>query len=155
MVRRTLDEIMMCIRKGLEFDGSLRQAKRGRKILISPGSVEENLIATWMESHCGFRFTTEQVNEHRRQQGDDGVSRYAVMAAFYRLDPKIDVLSKIVSEGHNEKWIHARFNVSKQMEVMMGNLSAEEVITDQNESYFLYEISLFKGQYNKLANLRS
>ena len=56
-----------------------------------------------MESHYGFRFTIEQVNEHRRQQGDVGVSRYAVMAAFYRLDPKIDVLSTIVSGGHNKK----------------------------------------------------
>ena len=133
MVKRTLDEIMLCMREGVEFDGTLRnKAKTGRKILITPGSVEENLIATWMESHCGFRFTTEQVNEHRKQQGDVGVSRYAVMAAFYRLDPKIDVLFKIVSGGHNEKWIQARFNVSKQMEVMMGNLTDEEVLKDRH-----------------------
>ena len=54
------------------------------------------------------------------------------MTAFYWHDPKIDVLSKVVSGGHNEKWIHARFNVSKQMEVVMGNLTAEEVLTDRN-----------------------
>ena len=130
MVRRTLDEIMLCMREGVEFDGTLRnKAKTGRKILIKPGSVEENLIATWMESHCGFRFTTEQVNEHRKQQGDVGVSRYAVMAAFYRLDPKIDVLFKIVSGGHNKKWIQAMFNVTNQMEEMMDNLTVEEVLT--------------------------
>ena len=93
MVRRTLDEIMLCMRKGVKFDRTLQhKAKRGHMILILPGSVEENLIATWIESQCGFRFTTEQINEHCRQQGDVRVSRYALMAAIYWLDPKINVL---------------------------------------------------------------
>ena len=108
MIRQTLDEIMLymmlCMRNGVGFDGTLRnKAKIGRSILILPGFVEENLIVTWIESHCGFRFTTEQVNEHIRQQGGIRVSRYAIMAAFYRLDPKINILSKIVSGGHNKK----------------------------------------------------
>jgi len=103
VVRRTLEEIMRCLREGKEFDGHIsNNEKLGRKILILPGSIEEALIANWMDSHCGFRMTTYMVNEHRRQQDDVEVSRYAVMSAFYRLNPKVDVLSKVVSGGNNE-----------------------------------------------------
>ena len=71
------------------------------------------------------------VNEHRRQQGDTRVSVYAVMSAFYRLQPKVDILQKIQSGGENEKWVTARYNVSKQMEAMLGNLTQEEMLTNQ------------------------
>ena len=53
------------------------------------------------------------MNEHQRQNGDERVSVYCVMAAFYRLQPKIDVLTKVQSGGDKQGWINARFNVSK------------------------------------------
>ena len=124
MVRKTLENIMVCMHKGEVFDGTIRwKFKKCRKILIESGSIEETLIANWMEAHCGFRFTTELVNEHRRQQGGDGVSRFAIMSAFYCLKQKIDMLDKIQSGGNNKKWAQAQFNVTKKMQVMLGKIT--------------------------------
>ena len=70
------------------------------------------------------------INEHRRQQGDDKVSIYTVMATFYRLQPKISVLRKVQSGGDKQGWINARYNVAKQMEAMQDKLTEEEKLTD-------------------------
>ena len=95
VIKRTLNEIMRCMVEGEDFDGRLNsRTQLGEKFIILPGSVEENLITNWTEAHCGFRFTTEMVNEHRRQQGLVEVSRYCVMSVFYSLRPKMDVLQK-------------------------------------------------------------
>ena len=48
-----------------------------------------------------------------RKQGDERVLSYAIMAAFYHLQPKVDVLQKNQSGGDNKKWIEARFNMTK------------------------------------------
>jgi len=153
-IKRTLQEITKCMREGVIFDGSIeKENKQGRKIIILPGSFEELLIANWMEAHCGFRFTTMMVNEHRRQQGDDDVSVYAVMAVFYRLKPKVDVIKKVQSGGHNEKWIQASYNVTKQMKIMLGELTEDEVMTD-NAGKNCYvrnkRINLFRTQNHYL-----
>ena len=67
VIKRTLEEIKRCAVYGLEFNGKIEpKEKLGRKIIILPGSVEELLIANWMEAYCGFRQTTFMVNEHRR-----------------------------------------------------------------------------------------
>ena len=132
VIKRTLQEIMRCATEGIEFNGKIENInKLGAKIIISPGSAEELLIANWMENHCGFRMTTDMVNEHRRQQGDFDVSVYCVMSAFYCLKPKVNVLVKVQSSGHNQGWITARYNQSKQVQAMLGRLSEEEVMTDQ------------------------
>lgn len=79
--------------------------KLGHTLIILPGSAEEPLIMNWMEAHCDFRQTTYMMNEHRRQQGDTWVRVYAVMAAFYCLQPKVDILQNPQSGGEHEKWI--------------------------------------------------
>ena len=100
LIKRTLQEMMRCAIDGIKFDGNIENLnKTGRNINILPRSVEELLIANWMEAHYGFRMTTFMVNEHRRQQGDDEVSVYAVMSAFYRLQPQVDVLINVQSGG--------------------------------------------------------
>ena len=54
---------MRRMKEGEDFDGHIRNnQKLGRKILILPGSIEEALMANWMEAHCGFRMTTLMVN---------------------------------------------------------------------------------------------
>ena len=53
------------------------------------------------------------MNEHQRQNGDERVSVYCVMAAFYHIQPKIDVLTKVQSGGDKQGWINTRFNVAK------------------------------------------
>ena len=145
---------MRCMREGEDFDGHIRNNETlGRKISILPGSIEEALIANWMESHCGFRMTTSMVNEHRRQQDDIEVSRYAVMSAFYQLNPKVDVLSKVVSGGNNENWIKARYNQCKQMKIMLGELSMDEIMTDdQGKSSICnhpFQFNLIRTNNNK------
>ena len=130
---------MRCMQEGEDFDDKIKNRnKQGRKICIVPGSVEENLNATWMEAHCVFWFTAEQINEHQGQQGLEGVSRYCVMSAFYRLQLKIDVLQKVVSGGHNEKWIQARQNVTQQMQVMQGRLTRDKIMVDPTTALPIY-----------------
>ena len=129
-IRRTLEEIMRCLRLGLPFDGKIHSDSMGRKVLISAGLVEETLIANWMEQHCGFRMTTMLVNEHRAEQGDERVSVWAVMSAFYRLKPKINLIQKVQSGGLNPAWIEASYNTSKQMQIMLGRIINDEVMTD-------------------------
>ena len=129
-IHRTLDLIMSSLRKGMIFDGKW-ETNAGRPILIKPGSTEETLIANWMESHVGFRMTTTLVNEHRREQGDERVSVSAVMSAFYRLQPKIDIIGKAVSGGLNKNWMEASYNISKQMQIMLGKLSDDEIMMDK------------------------
>ena len=128
----TLQATMRCIRAGKRFDGTINSnANAGRKLMIKPGSAEEILIATWMEMHCGFRMTTIMVNEHRREKGKDRVSRFAVMSAFYRLQPRITPIKKVQSGGNNPGWIDASYNICKQMQIMLGKLTDDEIMTDK------------------------
>ena len=146
VIKRTLLEIMRCAVEGIIFDGRIESKnKTGRKIIILPGSAEELLIANWMENHCGFRMTTYMVNEHRRQEGKDRVSVYCVMAAFYRLKPKVNVLVKVQSGGNNEGWIRARYNQAKQVEAMLGNLTEDEMMTDITGNYLYASQKLIFG----------
>ena len=128
-IRRTLESIIRCIRSGKQFEGKYEK-NAGRHVLIEPGSFEEELIANWMQSHAGFRMTTLLVNEHRREEGKEEVSTSAVMSAFYRLEPKISIIEKVQSGGTNQGWIDASYNVAKQMQIMLGKLSDDDIMTD-------------------------
>ena len=85
-IRRTLDLVISNFKNGTVFDG-VHESAAGGPVSIKPGSVDETLIADWMEAHVGFRMTTLLVNEHRKEQGEERVSVSAVMSAFYRLNP--------------------------------------------------------------------
>ena len=56
------------------------------------------------------------------------MSRYAVMTAFYRLQPQIKLIQTVQSGGDNEAWIEASFNFSKQMKIMLGEITLREDI---------------------------
>ena len=98
---------------GSPFVGKLGTTT-GRKILIESGSTEEELIARWMEAHLGFRMTTMLVNEHRREEGKERVGVSAVMNAFYRLQPKVNIIQKVQSGGLNQAWMDASYNIAKK-----------------------------------------
>ena len=98
-------------------------------------------MANWMESHVGFRMTTLFVNEHRREEGKERVSVSAVMSAFYRLQPQVNVLQKLQSGGLNQGWIDASYNISKQMLIMLGKLTVDEVMTDEASKSTLQQAS--------------
>lgn len=130
-IERVLENILCCICDGHDFEGKFFMYT-GRPLAIEEGSVEEELIAKWMESHLGFRMTTLLVNEHRKEEGKERVSVSAVMNAFYRLNPKVSIIEKVQSGGNNKGWIEASYNVSKQMQIMMGKLTDNEIMTDHN-----------------------
>ena len=55
VIKRTLEEILMCIREGVIFDGKIESKNKFRpKIIILPDSVEEILITNWMDAFCVF-----------------------------------------------------------------------------------------------------
>ena len=83
-----------------------------------------------MQSHAGFRMTTLLVNEHRREEGKEKVSTSAVMSAFYRLEPKVSIIEKVQSGGTNKGWMDASYNVAKQMQVMLGRITDDEIMTN-------------------------
>ena len=88
-----------------------------------------------MEQHCGFRMTTYIVNEHIRDKGNEEVYRFTVMAAFYRMQPLVTRIRKVQSGGYNDNWIEARFNVTKQMNIMLGKLTDDEIRTNRHGAY--------------------
>ena len=59
------------------------------------------------------------------------------MAAYHRLAPKINVIQKIQSGGNNQGWIDASYNITKQMQIMLGELSDEEIMTDREGTNFI------------------
>ena len=90
-----------------------------------------------MESHCEFCMTILLVNEHRREQGLERVSCYAVMSAFHWLKPKIKVIKKVESGGENADWISASYNICKQMQIMLGKLTVDDIMKDSEGKYSL------------------
>ena len=134
-ILRVLDEVLEQLENDSGYNGTYDQSKKGRKITIKRGSKEEQLIATYMEQHCGFRMTTYIVNEHRRDEGNEEVSRFAIMAAFYRMQPLVTRIRKVQSGGYNDNWIEARFNVTKQMNIMLGKLTDDEIRTNRHGAY--------------------
>jgi len=61
----------------------------------------------------------------------------AVMSAFYRLNPKITVIEKVQSGGYNQNWKDASYRVAKQMQIMLGKLSDDEIMTDKEGTYYM------------------
>ena len=52
------------------------------------------------------------------------------MNAFYRLQPKVNIIQKVQSGGLNQAWMDASYNIAKQMQIMLGRISEDEVMTD-------------------------
>ena len=121
---------MTCLCTGVSFNPALAHTG-GRNVLIEQGSFEEELIARWMGAHLGFQMTTLLVNEHKKEEGKEVVGVSAVVNAFFQLKPKIVSIQKVQSGGLNEDWINASYNVAKQMQIMLGRLSDDEIMTDK------------------------
>ena len=128
-VRRILESVHECRFRNTDYDGrSKRKYNKGRTILILPGSVEEGLIADWMEAGLGFRHTTTMVNQHRREEGLRIVGRSCVMSTFDRMNPILTNIAKCCQgNSNNEGWRTARYNQTKQMMVMTGHITKEEL----------------------------
>ena len=94
----------------------MRKWNKGRPPVIEEGSLEEHLIADWMEDNMGFRNTTILINNYRVEEGKIPVSRSAVMNAFDRMDPKINTIKKVCQgDTNNQAWVLARKRQKKQL----------------------------------------
>jgi len=56
---------------------------------IEPGSIDDHIIADWMEAGLGFRQTTCMVNGHRLDYGLAHIDRNFIMNAFQHMQPII------------------------------------------------------------------
>ena len=85
-----------------------------------------------MEDNMGFRRTTQFLNEHRTEEGRMSVGRSAVMAAFDRMEPKLDRVEKEVQGGASDAWEIARHNQMKQFLVMRGVITKQQLQEEYN-----------------------
>ena len=87
-----------------------RNNNQDRPQIIHPGSIEEGIIADWMEDGLGFTFTTRMVNQQRKEEGLYPVGRSAVMNHFDRMQPIITKIQKSCQgNSDNEHWMTARY----------------------------------------------
>ena len=120
-IRRILNQFEACKAKGTKYDGrDYRKNNRGRPTMIEPGSRDEALVADWLEENLGFRKTTEFLNQHRSDEGRLPVGRSAVMNCFNRMNPRIDLVQKVVQGGDSRDWEGARERQWKRNEVKQG-----------------------------------
>ena len=83
-------------------------------MFISSGSGEESIIADWIEMNMGFRNTLVMVDTHWIEEGRQTAGRNSVINAFYRMAPRIDIVSKIPQGNMNhDAWRLARKNQTK------------------------------------------
>ena len=81
-----------------------------------------------MEMNLGFRNTTVIVNTYRVEEGRQPVGRNAIMNAFGRMTPQVSVIAKIPQSNVNhDGWQRARKNQTKQLLVMLGGISVDEL----------------------------
>ena len=95
--------------------------------------------------------TTMLVNEHRREEGKKRVGVSAVMNAFYRLQPKVTIIEKVQTGSLNQNWKEASYNIARQMQIMLGRLSEDEVMTDNEGTTTI----VYNMQTSSITNYRS
>ena len=132
MVRRALESVLYCDHNKIKYNGhDKRRFNKGTPALILPGSTEEAIIADRVEMNLGFRNTTVMVNSHRVEEGRPPVGRNAVMNAFDRMAPQVSLITTIPQGNVNhDGWRVARKNQTKQMLVMLGEISSDESKTE-------------------------
>ena len=85
-VKHVLEAIVHCLKNKVSYNGlTKRNESSGRLQIIQTGSIEEGIIAEWMEAGLGFRFTTLMVKQHRIDESNYLIGRNAVMNHFDRM----------------------------------------------------------------------
>ena len=112
MILNVLNDVTACLEEGLEYDGSRKQidvVRETRK--LKAGSLDEQLIADWMEDGLGYRLTTMLLNSHRQQQGLPLVGLKSIYNAINRLSPRFSRIDKKPQTAENlDLWSEARMN---------------------------------------------
>ena len=100
IVKRILNDQLTQEQLNKPYDGrDMRRMNPERPTVIEPGSVDEGLLADWMEDNHDFRQSTIFLNQHRTEEGRMPVERSAVMNAFDRMNPRISLVQKQVQGG--------------------------------------------------------
>ena len=121
---------MICVRIGSEYDGTV-DSKYGQHVLIKSGSVEEELITKWIESHVRFRLTTILINGNRREEGKEKIGVSAVINKCYQLQQKVTRIEKVQSGGYTQNWIESSYNITEQMKIILGEITLDEMMTNR------------------------
>lgn len=101
---------------------------KGRPQTIEAGSIEEGIIAEWMEAGLGFKFTTSMVNQYRIEVGTTPVTISAVYHHFDRMKPVISKITKCCQSNNNsEGWVTARYKQCKQFSIIFGKITKDEI----------------------------
>ena len=97
---------MSCVDQSINYSGLTKAQLRlkGRSPSIQPGSVEEELIADWMEVGTSFRYTTFMVNQHRREEGEIIVGQNAIMNHFDHIKSKLNKVMKCSQTSHSHQY---------------------------------------------------
>jgi len=84
VIFNVLQNVTTCYRNGNEYKGDkdieIDNVRETRK--IKTGSIEEELIANWMEDGIGFQLTTMLLNEHLKDEGQPEVGTKSVYNVF-------------------------------------------------------------------------
>ena len=108
--------------EGEQYHGTpITLCKPGPSIMIETGSMEEDIVANWMEADLGFRRTTDMVNQHHQDTTKMKLGRNTIMGAFARMKPLVTKIEKIPQGNKNHvAWALARKNQTKQTMIMCG-----------------------------------
>ena len=139
MILNVLNDVTDCLARGLEYDGSREQidnVRESRK--LKAGSLDEQLIANWMEDGLGFRLTTMLLNSHRQQQGLPLVGLKSVYNAIHRMSPRFSRIEKKPQTAENlDLWSEARMNWVSQLLIRSNSITNNDLPNNlQTKPYF-------------------
>ena len=100
-VKAVLQRTVDAIADGGQYDGE-RIPGGGRKPLIPPGSVFEQIVADGYENGMGTSTITATVNKELRDCGMQTVGRSAVLNCFHRLCPNVTAID-VVKQGVDDE----------------------------------------------------
>jgi len=107
---------------------------------LKTGSIEEQLIADWMEDGLGFCLTTMLINVHQKEQCLPEVGKKAVYNTFHRLEPLFSKIEKTPQKADNQKlWAEARYNWVTHLLVRTNHIKKSDLPEDQQNKKFFDE----------------
>lgn len=148
LIRSVLQNVTACYKKGIEYTGvnKIEQVRDTKK--IQENSIDEELIATWMEDGLGFRLTTMFVNEHRQQEDREEVSVKSIFNAFCQMNPLITRIDKKPQQPENHQiWAEARYNWVTQLLIRTNSIAMDNLPEElKRERYFDRELLEREGK---------
>jgi len=130
LILNVLQNVAACYKNGIEYTGEkdieIENMRESRK--IKAGSIEEEMIANWMEEGLGFRLTTMFLNEHLKEEGHEEIGVKSVYNAFNRLNPLITKIGKKPQQPQNiHLWAEARYNWVTQLLLRTKAITSEDL----------------------------